>query len=162
MSLVYKMGTAKFYPYQGYDLRTAHKVFKEICADLPISISLIGIDRCPYIGWHFNIFYSSPNVKKIFYKTNKPNEYKDKRIFLYSKDTYPKNPFQDKADTNAWRNFIQYTEKRQREELQRQITYTWVCILVKHGIKITPHRYVKGCFVTNLREGKDDKTEVCF
>lgn len=162
MSLVYKMGTVKFYPYQGYDIRTAKKVFDEICADIPIQISVIGIDRDPYIGWHFNLFYSSPNIKKVFYKTNKSNEFKDKRIYLYSKDTYPQNPFKDKADTNAWRHYIQYIEKRQRQELERQITYTWVCILMKHSIKVKPHRYVKGYFLTSLRERKDNKTDVLF
>lgn len=146
MAIVYKMGTAKFYPYQGYDLRTAYKVFKEICEDLPISISLIGIDRCPYIGWHFNLFYSSPNVKKIFFKCNKPNEFKDKRIFLHSKDQYPKNPYHCKADTAQWTHFIQYVEKRQRQELERQFMYTWVAFLVHNGIKVAPFRYPKDFF----------------
>lgn len=131
MVLIWKMGTAKFYPYRSRDLKTTVKVFDEITNDL-LNPMVIGIDRCPIIGWHLNMIYSSPNIKKLFYKTCKTNKYKDKRIFLHSQDMIPQNPYEDEPDYKQSIYFIQYIEKRQRQELVRQELYKLTALLSKY------------------------------
>lgn len=136
---VWKMGTAKFYPYRSRDLRTTCKVFDEITNDL-LEPMVIGIDRCPIIGWHFNLIYSSNNIKKLYYKTCKQNKFKDKRIFLHSDDLIPliykdEHDFNLDIKTPDYKQsiyFIQYIEKRQREEMVRQQMYKLTALLSKY------------------------------
>lgn len=138
MYLVYKMSTLKFYPQLGYDRKTSIKVLMEIFNSLPITISVLGMDRCPVIGWHWNMIYKSSNVTKVFYKCTKTNPHKDKRIFLKSSDLYPYTPFDEKADTDQWTYWIQYIEKRQRQELIRQWLWKTTALFIAH----CPHRHI--------------------
>jgi len=138
MYLVYKIGTAKFYPQLGYDRKTSFKVLMEIFDCLPITITVIGMDRDPIIGWHWNMIYNTANASKVFYKTSKANPHKDRRIFMKSSDLYPKGPYDQFADTDQWTYWIQYIEKRQRQELIRQWLWKTAALFIAH----CPHKHI--------------------
>lgn len=123
------MGTIKFYPYKQYDLRTSKKLLKEIFNKLPIIFTLLSQDYDPYIGRHWNVFYWSHDISLIYHKTCKKNAFKDKRIFLYSQPTFPLIYPTKEIDSAAWKKYIQYCERREREEFTRQYMYALTAVV---------------------------------